>query len=243
MTTKTATTTSYDHLPKFMRFDDSLCSLSASPSADILVHLHNDDQSVIKDMVYHHLPVYHRCYHQDATDHIKLEVYEYFTRHPDKLRAIIEGKTFRYYLTGICRQQLKSESSSWYRTYIRPNLYRVDNEALIDLPEEEPTDQDTYHQEHYKLIIDRINNILKGQEWYMVKLWEIYYLDSEQWLQEARKSKPSQKMSYRFIAAKTKIPYSTIQSAIAQVNSNIKEEYESTYGTFPHWIFNYLSRK
>lgn len=239
--------TTWDALPRLIRYDRELASLSASSIASILNHIATDADGVARDIVFHAMLARDKyAKKDDAWQHAMLNVCELGTAKPDQLRELVTQQRWRYFFARLSSNQFKSTRSAWRHVHVRPDQStefamakdQVQHaEDMIDLMDIAYPSEG--HEGEMTRFLTNLSILFKEVEWYHQRLFAIYHFDVYGWLPEERKVIPKARMSYRMIQKHTSIPHQVCQRAVQHVNQYIRTNYEARFGEpIPRHLLN-----
>lgn len=217
--------TTYDQMPKLIRFDRDLCSLSASSIASILDHIARDRQGVHREIVHHAMTSKDkRSKADDAYQHAMLQVVEFAHARPDDLIDLITQQRWRYWFARLCALQFRSQKSSWHYVHVRPDRGDDLSDATTTAPEPSQAEADMTR------FLNNLSILFREVPWAEQRLFAIYHFDLHGWLKEEQVTRPKARMTYRLIQARTGIPNQTVCRAIQNVHRYIREHYADRFG-------------
>ena len=148
-------------------------------------------------------------------EELKGEVFQYLAEMPDeKFLYLFNNGQIRFYLYGVIKNQIRSTTSSFYRTHLRPQI-------LEDEFESTHLNKTITHSTDTMELISIIEEAVNKLDFYRKELFKMYYYDN---------------MSYgqisEFTAAKnpqTRIPKNSIWSAVKSAREEVIEYLKINY--------------
>tara|TARA_R100001015_G_C4635284_1_gene204419 strand:- start:1232 stop:1714 length:483 start_codon:yes stop_codon:yes gene_type:complete len=128
----------------------------------------------------------------------------YLEKFPEeKILGLIQKKQLSFFIARMMMFQYHSNTSKFYKTYVKPRKYNVISNNLASSDNAEIIKQKKLNEKK----LDKIDNILKDLNWFEVEAFKIYYKD---------------KHSYSTLAKATKISKNTLYKSIRKVHDYIK---------------------